>query len=174
MMPSYPIATVREVPPGSRRIVELGGRSIGIFNFGGRFFAVRNRCPHQAGPLCEGSVAGSLESGSPGEYRFDGSTPYIRCPWHGWEFDLATGRSWFDPRGVRVRTYPVTLESPPEGRPGVAGSTALRQGPFRAEIYPVSVEDDVVIVHIGRPSTGLGESEAPAEPTNTPEVPRER
>jgi 3-phenylpropionate/trans-cinnamate dioxygenase ferredoxin subunit len=34
----------------------------------------------------------------------------MRCPWHGWEFDIASGRSLFDPDGVRVRNYPVTVE----------------------------------------------------------------
>ena len=38
------------------------------------------------------------------------SNEIIRCPWHGWEFDLRTGQSWFDPRAVRVRRYDVSVE----------------------------------------------------------------
>ena len=51
------VGTVDEIPPGGRKIVEVAGRSIGVFNVGGEFFALRNRCPHQGGPLCEGSAA---------------------------------------------------------------------------------------------------------------------
>src|SRR5437660_142864 len=52
------VATVAEVPPGERKLVMVAGREIGIFNVGGRFFAVRNRCPHQGGPLCQGRQLG--------------------------------------------------------------------------------------------------------------------
>ncbi|HEV8638476.1 MAG TPA: Rieske 2Fe-2S domain-containing protein, partial [Chloroflexota bacterium] len=45
------VAAVDEIPPGGRKIVEVAGRSIGVFNLGGEFFALRNRCPHQGGPL---------------------------------------------------------------------------------------------------------------------------
>ena len=51
-MARHVVATVEEIPPGQRKIVEVAGRSIGIFNVSGEFFALRNRCPHQGGPLC--------------------------------------------------------------------------------------------------------------------------
>src|SRR6476469_1946476 len=109
-MASHAVAGVGEIPPGGRKIVEIGGRSIGVFNVNGEYFALRNRCPHQGGPLCEGRLAGGVESPRPGEYEYVRDGEILRCPWHGWEFDLKTGQSWFDPAGTRVRTYPVSVE----------------------------------------------------------------
>src|SRR5687768_15644000 len=43
-----------ELPPGERKIVSANGRSIGVFNVGGRYYALRNLCPHRAAPLCLG------------------------------------------------------------------------------------------------------------------------
>ena len=51
-------ATVDEIPPGGRKIVEVAGRTIGVFNVDGEFFALLNRCPHQGGPLCTGNTLG--------------------------------------------------------------------------------------------------------------------
>ena len=69
-MPKYIVATLEELPAGTRKIVEIAGRSIGVFNIGGEFFALRNRCPHQGGPLCEGRLAGFVESSGPGDIRY--------------------------------------------------------------------------------------------------------
>ncbi len=60
------VASVDEIPPGGRKIVEVAGQSVGIFNVDGEFFALRNRCPHQRGPLCEGKLWGILEAHRPG------------------------------------------------------------------------------------------------------------
>ena len=68
-MAKHVVATVDEIPPGERKIVELEGRSLGVFNIDGEFYAVRNICPHQGAPLCEGRLTGLLESDVPGEYR---------------------------------------------------------------------------------------------------------
>jgi len=102
------VARAGEIAPGERKLVTVGGRSIAIFNVAGEFLALRNRCPHQGGPLCAGELFGVLESSGPGEYVYQRAGEMVRCPWHGWEFDLRTGRSWFDPERTRVRTYPVT------------------------------------------------------------------
>ena len=59
-MAKHVVATVDEIPPGERKIVELEGRSLGIFNIDGDFYAVRNICPHQGAPLCEGRLTGLL------------------------------------------------------------------------------------------------------------------
>src|ERR687887_2768247 len=96
-MTRYIVATVEEIPPGGRKIVEVAGRSIGIFNLGGEFFALRNRCPHQGGPLCEGRVWGALESSRPGEFRYSRGGEILACIWHGWGFDIRTGPSWGEP-----------------------------------------------------------------------------
>ena len=66
----YVVASVEEIPPGQRKIVEVAGRSIGIFNLGGEFFALRNRCPHQGGPLCVGKVWGLITGDLPGQFQY--------------------------------------------------------------------------------------------------------
>src|SRR5262245_58181263 len=131
-MARYVVATTTEIPPGGRKIVEVAGRSIGVFNVGGEFLALRNRCPHQGGPLCEGGLSGLLEASAPGEYRYSHPGEMLRFPWHGWEFDLRTGQSWFDPARTRVRSYPVSVAS---GEPG------SEPRPYVAETYPVLIEE---------------------------------
>jgi len=139
-MARYIVAITTEIPPGGRKIVEVAGRSIGLFNLDGEFFALRNRCPHQGGPLCEGGLAGLVESNAPGDYQYSRPGEMLRCPWHGWEFDLRTGQSWFDPRQVRVRSYPVSVEPDDPG---------LARGPYIAETYPVTIEAQYLVVEVG-------------------------
>ncbi len=69
-MERYVVGRVEEIPPGGRKIVTVAGRSIGIFNVNGAFFALRNRCPHQGGPLCEGALWGMLQARVPGELEY--------------------------------------------------------------------------------------------------------
>jgi nitrite reductase/ring-hydroxylating ferredoxin subunit len=139
----YVVASVDEIPPGSRKIVEVAGRSIGVFNLDGAYFALRNRCPHQGGPLCLGRLSGMLTSPRPGEYEYQRDGEILRCPWHGWEFDLRTGQSWIDPVRLRVRTYPVSVQP-------CGGEASERvPGPYVAERYDVTVEQELVVVHIG-------------------------
>lgn len=133
-MPRHVVATTADIPPGGRKIVEIGGRSIGVFNVDGRFYAIRNRCPHEGAALCEGVLSGLVTSTTPGEYRYDRSGEILRCPWHGWEFDITTGRSWFDPARTRVRAYETSIE------------TGYRPGPYTAESYAVEVQEELVVV----------------------------
>ena len=56
-MRRYVVAKQEELPPGERKIVPVGGRGgIGVFNVGGSFYALKNRCPHKGGPLCQGRL----------------------------------------------------------------------------------------------------------------------
>ncbi len=148
----YVVASIDEIPPGGRKIVEVAGLSIGIFNLNGEFFALRNRCPHQGGPLCEGKLWGSLEASVPGEFRYSRPGEILTCLWHGWEFDIRTGQSWCDPRRLRTRTYRVSVE------PGAAlladedeSEPERVKGPYVAETYPVTTEGTYVVVEIDRP-----------------------
>ncbi len=109
-MARHVVARVEEIPPGGRKIVTVAGRSIGIFNVGGEFFALRNRCPHQGGPLCEGKTWGMLSARTPGELEYTRAGEILTCAWHGWEFDIRTGQSWCDPNRLRVRRYAVSVE----------------------------------------------------------------
>lgn len=137
-MTRHVVAVAGEIAPGSRKLVMIRGREIGIFNQGGEYFALLNRCPHQGGELCKGSLIGLVTSSEPG--RFDYSRPgeMLKCPWHGWEFDIRTGQSYCDPDSVKARAYAVTVEE---------GAT-LAKGPFVAETFPVSVDNQYVIVEM--------------------------
>jgi 3-phenylpropionate/trans-cinnamate dioxygenase ferredoxin subunit len=147
-MPRYIVATVEEIPPGGRKIVEVAERSIGVFNLDGVFFALRNRCPHQGGPLCTGPQGGLILSSRPGEYHYSRAGELLRCPWHGWEFDIRTGQSWCDPARVRVRRYEVSVEDAPPDTAESAPHTGLERGPYVAETYPVAIERRHVVVEV--------------------------
>ena len=148
-MARYIVATVNEVKPGDRKIVEVAGRSLGIFNIQGEFFALRNRCPHQGGPLCDGRLAGFLTASVPGEYQYSRQGEILRCPWHGWEFDVRTGQSWFDPTRTRVRRYDAKVESGAVLVEEIeAAPSGLQKGPYIAETYSVSVEEEYVVVDV--------------------------
>ena len=100
-----------ELAPGHHRTVTVDGRSIGVFNVAGVLYAIRNVCPHQGADLCRGTLSGTMVPSSPYEYRYDLEGRVLRCPWHGWEFDLATGEKLFDPASqARVKTYGVAVE----------------------------------------------------------------
>lgn len=148
-MAKYVVATLDEILPGKRKIVEIDGRSVGVFNVKGEFFALLNRCPHQGGVLCKGILSGFLEARVPGEYHYSRRGEIIRCPWHGWEFDVKTGQSWFDPAKKRVRSYEVSVEVGSDlGDDAMMLAAGLQKGPYSAETYPVSVEQQYVVVEI--------------------------
>jgi nitrite reductase (NADH) small subunit len=103
------VARVGEIAPGERKIVEVEGRSIGLFNLQGTFVAALNVCPHQLAPVCLGRLSGTTLPSPPGEFRWGRDGEILACPWHGWEFDLLTGQALADPRR-HLRLYPVTVE----------------------------------------------------------------
>ncbi len=107
------IGPLADFPPGTRRIVPLGGAAgIGVFNVGGRFYALRNICPHEGAPLCRGPARALIRAervGDRHEYVYEREGEIVACPWHEWEFDLTTGRALHDPR-QRVKTYAVAVE----------------------------------------------------------------
>ena len=142
----YVVARADQVPEGERLIVEVAGLEIGIFNIGGEFFALRNRCPHYGGPLCEGEVLGLVHSSEPGDVRFDPSKKLVTCPWHGWEFDIKTGQSYFNPR-VRARRFQVEARHGDAVAGDLEGASAERApGPYEAEVIPVSQEDQYIVI----------------------------
>jgi nitrite reductase/ring-hydroxylating ferredoxin subunit len=139
------VAAVRDVPPGERVIVEVGKRSIGIFNVDGEFFALRNRCPHQGAALCEGKVWGEVDSSGPGDIRYDPGTETVSCPWHGWEFHIRTGQSWCEPDKIRTAGYDLAV-TPGREIVDEGGDGAKVKGPYVAETFAVSVEEDYIIL----------------------------
>jgi nitrite reductase (NADH) small subunit len=104
------VCAASELAPGERRIVELAGRSIGVFNVGGRFYALHNGCPHKGGALCAGPVTGTVLPTSGRAFVYGREGEILRCARHGWEFEIATGQALADPR-VRARTYPASVEA---------------------------------------------------------------
>jgi nitrite reductase/ring-hydroxylating ferredoxin subunit len=111
------VGPVAAIGPGERRIVTpfRGRAGIGVFNVHGTYHAVRNLCPHKLGPLCTGRISGRIVAGAPPSAAAPGldveqDGAILRCPWHLWEFEIATGRCLVDPR-MRVKTYPVAIEA---------------------------------------------------------------
>ena len=132
------VAKLGEIAVGGKKLVSVKGRDIGVFNVNGEFFALLNKCPHAGASLCQGRIVGLAQADEPGQYRLSRKGELLRCPWHGWEFDIRTGQSWCHPESVKARTYQVEV---------VAGET-LAKGPFVAETLPVSVEQNYVVVEL--------------------------
>ena len=87
------VATVSEIPPGTGKVVEAGGKTLAVFNCEGTFYAVDNTCKHRGGPLGEGSLSGTS----------------VTCPWHGWEYDVTSGECAMD-ASIKVPSLPVTIQ----------------------------------------------------------------
>jgi nitrite reductase (NADH) small subunit len=93
------------------KIVEVRGIEIGIFRKAGSYYAYRNVCPHQGGPVCEGMQIPKVitELSQDKTFRknnFATEEMHIVCPWHGWEFKLDTGEAMGNP-AIRLRRYDV-------------------------------------------------------------------
>ena len=84
-----------------------------------------------------------MSSSAPGQYEVTRTGEILRCPWHGWEFDVRTGQSWFDPRSLRVKAYAVEVLP---GRDLPPPAPGLVPGPYMAETYPVSIEQEYLVV----------------------------
>ena len=91
---------------------------------------------HRGGPLCKGELTGLVLSEGAGDYNYIRRGEIIRCPWHSWEFDIRTGKSWCDPETVKARRFGTSVEKGAE----------LIEGPYVAETFRVSVEDEYVVV----------------------------
>ena len=83
------VAKLTEMPEGSGKLVEAGGKKIALFNAGGKFYAIDNTCKHRGGPLADGTI--------------------ITCPWHGWEYDITTGTK-LDDASVKLGCYAVKAD----------------------------------------------------------------
>lgn len=81
-----------EVPPGTIREFQLDGKTIALANVDGKFYAIDNTCLHRGGPLGQGILEGKT----------------VTCPWHGWEYDVTTGKVGANP-SVGVACYPVEV-----------------------------------------------------------------
>ena len=86
-----------EIEDKGKLVVEVDdGLEIGVFRLGDDFYAWRNQCPHQGGPVCQGRIYNKVLEVIDGEKKsrgrdFDEDVTHIVCPWHGLEFDVRTG-----------------------------------------------------------------------------------
>jgi nitrite reductase (NADH) small subunit len=87
------VASVSDVLPGKSKELAIAGRIVALFNVDGAFHALDGVCPHAGGPLGEGFLNGSV----------------VTCPWHGWQFDVTTGRHCLNAR-IEHTTFPVKVE----------------------------------------------------------------
>ena len=88
------VAATSELLAGEGTTVEADGKELALFNVDGVFYAIDNTCTHVGGPLGDGTLDGEI----------------VSCPWHGAEFNVATGEVVCPPGEKNVRTYPVTVE----------------------------------------------------------------
>jgi nitrite reductase/ring-hydroxylating ferredoxin subunit len=86
------VASVVDVPPGAGKVVHAGGKALALFNVDGTFYALDNTCLHRGGPVGEGDLDGVV----------------VTCPWHGFQYDVTTGKNVFDPE-VGLQTFPVRV-----------------------------------------------------------------
>ncbi|HLL07410.1 MAG TPA: Rieske (2Fe-2S) protein [Nocardioidaceae bacterium] len=105
----HPVGSTHELRRERCRVVDIEGHRIGVISVGDSFFAVRDRCPHRPADICQGTVGGTFLGSSPQELSYGRHQRVLRCPWHGWEFDLETGRSILEPDRYGLRVYPVTV-----------------------------------------------------------------
>jgi NAD(P)H-dependent nitrite reductase small subunit len=87
------VMAVSDLPPGRAAEVTVGSQTVAVFNVGGTFHALSNRCPHRGGPLGQGFVDGAE----------------VSCPWHNWTFDVATGLNTTSGE-MRVPRHEVRVE----------------------------------------------------------------
>ncbi|BCB89879.1 Rieske (2Fe-2S) protein [Phytohabitans suffuscus] len=164
----FVVGRASDLGVGEKMAVEVNGRSIALFNVDGRYYGLLNSCPHRGADLCQGRFLPLVTSTMPGKYTYDAERPLLACPWHGWEFDVTTGQSYFDPAGTRGRPYKVEVEKgalvaeelrrgsldlTPEqyARATAASGQGRVPGPYTAETVAVSVEDDYLVVDLRPP-----------------------
>lgn len=104
------VCELADLPPGSRRIAPVGRHGVGVFNCNGTLYALNNFCPHAGAEVCRGTVTGTPVR-VPGEFALDWARQgeILRCPWHGWEFDIVNGKSLTDPTRS-IKPVPVEVE----------------------------------------------------------------
>ena len=96
-MPTFRVGPVESFSDGSKRVVTVGEKELGIFRLGDEFFAWLNECPHQGGPVCQGRLYPLVNEKLDKDMKSYGRKYHknklnIVCPWHGLEFDVRTGK----------------------------------------------------------------------------------
>ena len=93
-MPNFiPVADLKDIPPGTAKVVSVRDVEVALFNLEGAIFAIDNMCQHAGGPLGEGTIKGDI----------------VICPWHGYRYHIKTGHYVKNPE-MSVACYPVKVE----------------------------------------------------------------
>jgi nitrite reductase (NADH) small subunit len=103
------VGDIDDVRRDGCRIVSVNGRAVTVISAGDDFYAIHDRCPHMGASMCQGTLSGTFVPAGPQELVYDKHDRVIRCPWHGWEFDLETGRSLLEPKRFGLKTYRVSV-----------------------------------------------------------------
>jgi nitrite reductase (NADH) small subunit len=108
----YRVCRVEDIPPGEKRTYSIKNVPIVVVHSQqGQFYAVYGRCPHQHGALGEGVLGGQTVAAQPGEaFQYIREGEILRCPWHGFSFDVTTGACLAAPERLRVKTYPLLID----------------------------------------------------------------
>ena len=84
---------LNELLPGQMKCVVVDGLPIGVANVAGYVYAFDDACRHEGGPLSSGVLINDT----------------VTCPWHGWTYQLRSGKAIVPPVGIRIRVYPTTV-----------------------------------------------------------------
>ena len=111
-MQSVAIGKAAAFPNPGRKVVEVDGIAVGVFCQNGKFTAYENVCPHMGGPVCQGKIIARVQELIAADktslgLAFSKDQTNVACPWHGYEFDIATGQHQGNPR---LRLRPVKIE----------------------------------------------------------------
>ena len=106
-----PVGAETAFSVGSFTLVDILGAEVGVIRTeSGELRAVSNVCPHRLAPICMGQVGGTMLPSEHGTLRYGMEGAVLRCPWHGWEFNIETGSGLFGVTSSRLRTYEVRVE----------------------------------------------------------------
>ena len=107
----HDVGPVESYDVGKLRPANIPGKDVWVLRRpDGAFYAIKNSCPHQAAPLSFGEVHGTFLPSAPGVYEFGLEYEVIRCPYHGYEYSLETGRPLYCDVRERVVRYDVVVE----------------------------------------------------------------
>jgi nitrite reductase (NADH) small subunit len=112
-VPEVYVGKESEFGDRDRKIIAEGEIEVGVFRLDGEFYAWRNQCVHQGGPVCQGKILSKVEEliaedKTSRGLKFSETDVHIICPWHGYEFNIRTGRHPGD-RNVRLRAHEVKV-----------------------------------------------------------------
>ena len=106
------VGALAEIADGEHRVFMIGKLEVGVFRQGAQVVVWENRCPHAGGPVCQGKIYRKVEEVLGPDRKSHGlrfgPTPQIVCPWHGFEFDVMTGRHPGDPK-MRLRPVEASV-----------------------------------------------------------------